>query len=236
MRNEEKRSLNIPPTRMKMKEAVSKTMTYVFLQRALTTSDHELREPLDAFLPNIYIGSLKSAFDPFVLAKYGITHIVNACQVENAFEHGLDHAIETAKLSGQRTSLGDLKGFITPIYHRICIPDEIGADIKVYFESAHDFICSALQIPDAKILIHCQAGVSRSATIAISYLMKHQNMTLDSAYSCLKSARPRIRPNYGFSEQLINYHQELFPDNPSGASMFKIEMEKLKRQIPNKLF
>jgi dual specificity MAP kinase phosphatase len=32
------------------------------------------------------------------------------------------------------------------------------------------------------VLIHCLAGISRSPTLAIAYLMKHQSLKSDEAY------------------------------------------------------
>ena len=48
------------------------------------------------------------------------------------------------------------------------------------------------------VLVHCAAGVSRSATIVLSYLMKRNLMSRDKAYEYLKSKRNVIHPNSNF--------------------------------------
>lgn len=53
-----------------------------------------------------------------------------------------------------------------------------------------------------RILIHCNAGVSRSSTICIAYLMAEHKMNFDTAFSLVKSKRECIRPNDGFLKQL----------------------------------
>lgn len=64
-----------------------------------------------------------------------------------------------------------------------------------------DFIESC-RSQNGKILVHCNAGVSRSASIVIGYLMKKQQCSFKSAYEKVKSKRECIQPNSGFLEQL----------------------------------
>ncbi|CAD7002647.1 unnamed protein product [Ceratitis capitata] len=53
-----------------------------------------------------------------------------------------------------------------------------------------------------RVLIHCNAGVSRAASIVIAYLILELRMTFDDAYGLVKSKRPCIQPNVGFIKQL----------------------------------
>lgn len=62
---------------------------------------------------------------------------------------------------------------------------------------------------DTKILIHCRAGISRSATFSIAYLMRYYNMSLQTAYEYVKAKRPKINPNENFIEQLRQYEAKL---------------------------
>jgi predicted protein tyrosine phosphatase len=48
------------------------------------------------------------------------------------------------------------------------------------------------------VLIHCTAGISRSATVVIAYLMKYEGMTMTDAILFLKRKRCIINPNTGF--------------------------------------
>jgi len=66
------------------------------------------------------------------------------------------------------------------------------------------------------VLIHCRAGISRSATICIAYLMYASRMTLDDAYDHLKRCRPLISPNLNFMRQLTEFEVCLASDNRRG--------------------
>lgn len=52
------------------------------------------------------------------------------------------------------------------------------------------------------VLVHCNAGVSRSATIVIAYLMATRGCSYDEAFAIVKDKRNCARPNEGFVEQL----------------------------------
>lgn len=63
-------------------------------------------------------------------------------------------------------------------------------------------IINSVYDKNGRILVHCNAGVSRSSAVCIAYLMIEQNMLFDSAFDLVKSKRECIRPNDGFSKQL----------------------------------
>lgn len=52
------------------------------------------------------------------------------------------------------------------------------------------------------ILIHCNAGVSRSSSVAIAYLILVKKYDFEEAYNIVRNARSCIKPNSGFEKQL----------------------------------
>lgn len=57
------------------------------------------------------------------------------------------------------------------------------------------------------VLVHCHAGVSRSATVTVAYIMKRQGLCLGDAYKFVKDLRPVISPNLNFMGQLLKYEK-----------------------------
>ena len=125
-------------------------------------------------------------------------------------------------------------------YARIPLDDMSGCDLFDYMEAAAQFIdeCNPYFNNDDnhnnknKILIHCAAGVSRSASIVLSYLMSreikwndtekniidvirqeleyktsmnYKLLRFSEAYYFVKGCRTQIRPNDGFMTQLEKY-------------------------------
>jgi len=76
------------------------------------------------------------------------------------------------------------------------------------FEKCFQFIDKAIE-QGHQVLIHCHAGVSRSATIAAMYLMRKYSLTREQALERLISKRSywTVLPNDGFLRQLDLFHQ-----------------------------
>lgn len=74
-----------------------------------------------------------------------------------------------------------------PLYLQIPVWDKSDVDISVYFDEVADLIEQVRQT-NGKVLVHCVAGVSRSATLCLAYLMK-QKMSLKTAFELVRSVR-----------------------------------------------
>ena len=60
------------------------------------------------------------------------------------------------------------------------------------------------------ILVHCQAGASRSASILAAYLIATYGIEAQSAIDYLESRRPQcVNPNPGFRKQLAAFAEKL---------------------------
>ncbi|CAF1559517.1 unnamed protein product, partial [Didymodactylos carnosus] len=92
---------------------------------------------------------------------------------------------------------------------KINIDDMSTYYIKKYFDKIADKIYQNEIVNKRKTLIHCQAGISRSVTCIIAYLMKYKNMSLIQAYNYVKYKRQAAKPNQGFWKQLQKYENEL---------------------------
>ncbi len=55
--------------------------------------------------------------------------------------------------------------------------------------------------------MHCMAGVSRSATAVIGYLMWKNGIPFHEAWRHVTAVRPWINPNSGFRRQLLAFQE-----------------------------
>lgn len=86
----------------------------------------------------------------------------------------------------------------------INLGDNCTSQIKNHFAEINSFINE-----NDCVLVHCYAGVSRSATAVLAYIMKNQNMSLQKALMFVKNKRHVICPNFSFMGQLKSYEMEL---------------------------
>jgi atypical dual specificity phosphatase len=88
--------------------------------------------------------------------------------------------------------------------------DEDGYDISAHFPMTLDFIHKSLQAGDGAVLVHCAAGVSRSATIVAAYLMVAYQIGAAEATLRVHQARACVCPNLGFLRQLLRFERMRF--------------------------
>ncbi|MBN3296219.1 DUS16 phosphatase, partial [Amia calva] len=100
---------------------------------------------------------------------------------------------------------------------RVPVNDSFCEKILPWLDKSVEFIEKA-KASNARVLVHCLAGISRSATIAIAYIMKRMDMSLDEAYRFVKEKRPTISPNFNFLGQLLDFEKKIkTPMGPMGT-------------------
>lgn len=79
---------------------------------------------------------------------------------------------------------------VIPYHLKIPALDYETFSLDPYFEQAADFIESNLHVTN--VLVHCMAGVSRSVSFTIGYLMKYRGMQFEDALNLVRSRRPIV--------------------------------------------
>lgn len=57
--------------------------------------------------------------------------------------------------------------------------------------------------------MHCLAGISRSVTVTVAYLMQTLHKSLDEAYDLVRAQKSNIAPNFNFMGQLLDFERQL---------------------------
>lgn len=96
-------------------------------------------------------------------------------------------------------------------YLDIPIHDTPNSNIKYYFPEIIGFFNKGLR-SDQNIYIHCRAGISRSTSGLLAFLMS-KGLTMKDAVNYVYSRRNIIQPNPGFWIQLMIYERELYNKN-----------------------
>lgn len=139
----------------------------------------------------LYLGNSKISQDLPFLKENAISIILDVCGQKFVYPEDIIHCSKS--ISAQ-----DFESY----------------DLSQHFSECFDFIHEH-RLKGHNVLVHCMAGVSRSATIVIGYLMKTCGMDLENAYKFVRKRRTCISPNEGFIQQLEVYEKELFPEKSS---------------------
>eukprot|EP00249_Psilotum_nudum_P011828 c23407_g1_i1 orf=164-970(+) len=95
-------------------------------------------------------------------------------------------------------------------------------DKTLPFDECVEYIEQSRQ-DEARVLVHCMSGQSRSPAIVIAYLMRHKGWMLPQSYQWVKDRRPSINLSAAVAQQLQNYEMVVFGPNASHAPMVSTE-------------
>ncbi|KAI8138105.1 protein-tyrosine phosphatase-like protein [Fennellomyces sp. T-0311] len=141
--------------------------------------------------PRLFVGSQAAASSLENLTSHGITHILSLGEFESVYDH--------------------------IVYKNVRIMDLAEENLIQHFGDTFDFIDSAYQ-NGGKILVHCQAGVSRSVSVMAAYLMRSLKISPKAALDIIRDHRAFAQPNDGFMDQLELYYVLQYDVDPKHAA------------------
>ncbi|TNE85236.1 MAG: dual specificity protein phosphatase family protein [Deltaproteobacteria bacterium] len=153
-----------------------------------------LSEPFHAIAPQLTLGARPRPERVEALRELGITHVVS-CLPE-----------------AEREAMG----FLAADFETLFLPvhDGIGEDIDVHFPVFFALLDGLGR--GERALVHCEVGVSRSATMVVAHVMQARQLRFYEAYREVRSRRPQVLPNVGFASQLQAFEGRLFPEPRDG--------------------
>jgi len=186
------------------KEAAARLAEIVKYMKTLRAAQHlDLALPsMTEVYPRLFVGNRLAATNLDVLHSHGITHLLNAAHP------GPDNSMTVDCRHIEQSDI---------VYLGLQLSDDSTENIRAVFSQASRWISESLDTslnseenPEkvSKVLINCWAGISRSATLALAFLIEQRNMDLKQAVKQVKLARD-VAPNRGFLLQLVQYEKEL---------------------------
>ncbi|XP_078464483.1 dual specificity protein phosphatase 10-like [Lampetra planeri] len=159
-----------------------------FLAAAGAVGGEVSQESSDAsrLLPYLFVGGERAARDLPTLRRLNVGLVLNV----------------TAHVPHYHAGAGGIA------YRRLPASDTHGQDLRQYFRPAFLLIEEARRC-GCSVLLHCQAGVSRSPTVAIAYVMRLRGLGASDAYAFVRARRAAVAPNLSFMGQLLLYEREL---------------------------
>jgi protein-tyrosine phosphatase len=135
-----------------------------------------LRTDFSKITQRLFTGSaIFSAADLTELMKNGVTHVIDATEVENEFR------------------VAALNPKITYLWNGT--KDDAEYKPSSWFEPAINFALKAFQTPGTVVYCHCFAGVNRGPSLAYA-IMRAMGYARDEAYFLIKERRPNAEISY----------------------------------------
>ncbi|MEM7135165.1 MAG: dual specificity protein phosphatase [Myxococcota bacterium] len=142
--------------------------------------------------PSLYLGARPNRERVEELRRAGVTHVVSCLM-----EHDRSDMVFLQQ-DFEHLFLGVQDG----------MHQDIGGALSSFFDYAE---VATRGDSDAKLFVHCEVGVSRSATLVVAWLMKTEGMSFFDALCHVRSKRFQVLPNIGFASHLQRLEHELQP-------------------------
>jgi len=145
--------------------------------------------------------SLSSASTPPSATLGGFPTSLNSSKCHNASHLGL---VQSARSPMNENNNKELE---IHYYHQCWNHNQRNTQEKL--QEAFNIIDSTRLVDQHSILVSCQQGVSRSATLVIAYVMKTKQWGLMKSYNFVKEKCPWIAPNITLMNELSEFEQRL---------------------------
>lgn len=163
--------------------------------------------------PHLFVGNVKSSLKRQVLRENNITAVVSLLDGGyNKWSHPEYRAIIPEDCHLYVPCLDSSTMDILALLEEICdfveiqlssnsLPQSVASTLSEEWDHESSLQPGVETPREANVLIHCQLGVSRSATVAIAYLMRKRHEGLDSVYPEVRQRR-KVKPRDNFIDQL----------------------------------
>jgi len=158
-------------------------------------------------IPEIYLGNVVASYHVPTLQAHNISAVVSVIEDSNP-----------------RWELPEYRALI-PTENHLIIPagDTDTQDLLFHLPQICDFI-DAQHDEGRKVLVHCIAGVSRSPTVVVAFLMRRWRKELGKTLKYVTGKRNEVWPSPNFMEQLKVWEEvgyEVWEDADSDAKKAK---------------
>jgi dual specificity phosphatase 12 len=107
------------------------------------------------------------------------------------------------------------------------LEDDEDSNLLQQLPTCIEFIATALE-QGGNVLVHCNAGASRSAAVTIAYIMSSRKLGTEQVLEVIQKKNPRAKPNDGFVDQLRLFEQMGYKLDPSNAEYRRFYVQQVK--------
>ncbi|KAL4630251.1 dual specificity protein phosphatase 22-A-like [Arapaima gigas] len=141
---------------------------------------------MNKVVDGLYLGNIRDSENSEGLSRNGITHILSVYNNAKPVVEGMTYLCIQASDSSNQNLLQHFKKCIRFIHE--------------------------CRLSGGACLVHCLAGVSRSTTVVVAYLMTVTNYSWEECLCAVKAVRSFVGPNLGFQQQLQEFQMTLLAE------------------------